>query len=138
MPVENSPMDFRRPTAIGSRLDSPSDQLKTARGYDHCWVLNKHHLHETKQAAVVWDPVSGRCMEVLTDQPGIQFYGGNFFDGKTISKEGNSTYLYRGAFALETQHFPDTPNQPSFPSTLLKLGETYKHCCIYKFSVAPA
>ena len=132
-PVANTPMDFLRPTSIGYRLNGPFSQLEIAGGYDHCWVLDGNDKDNIKLAATVWEPVSSRCMEVWTDQPGIQFYSGNFFDGKTQSKNGHSSYDYRGAFALETQHFPDTPNQPSFPSTLLMPNNEYKHTCIYKF-----
>lgn len=133
--VADTPMDFLRPATIGSRLDNPFSQLKIAGGYDHCWVLNKQNTDKPELAATVWEPASGRLMEVWTDQPGLQFYGGNFFDGKTLSKSGDSSYEYRGAFALETQHFPDSPNQTSFPSTLLMPDNTYSHICIYKFSV---
>lgn len=136
-PVAGTPMDFRTPTAIGSRLDQAFGQLEIAGGYDHCWVLDKQKHGEPELAATVWEPESGRRMDVLTDQPGIQFYGGNFFDGKTASKDGRSCYEYRGAFALETQHFPDAPNHPAFPSTLLMPGDVYTHCCIYRFSAEP-
>lgn len=131
--VVNTPMDFLKPTSIGCRLDKPFSQLEIAGGYDHCWVLDRNGNDNIQLAATVWEPVSGRCMEVWTDQPGLQFYGGNFFDRKTPSKNGRSSYEYRGAFALETQHFPDTPNQPSFPSTLLIPNNEYRHTCIYKF-----
>lgn len=133
--VINTPMDFRQPVRIGSRLSEPFEQFNIAKGYDHNWILADKKRNIPELAATVLEPTSGRYLEVWTDQPGIQFYGGNFFDGKTISKYGNNSYDFRGAFALETQHFPDSPNQPSFPSTLLSPDEEYSHICIYKFSV---
>lgn len=133
--VQNTPMDFLRPNAIGSRLTEPYPQLKLAGGYDHNWILSETKRETIELAATVYEPISGRYMEVWTDQPGIQFYGGNFFDGKTVSKDGRGVYSHQGAFALETQHFPDTPNQKNFPSTLLYPNEEYKHICVYKFSV---
>lgn len=133
--VQNTPMDFLRPNAIGSRLTEPYPQLKLAGGYDHNWILSETKRETIELAATVYEPISGRYMEVWTDQPGIQFYGGNFFDGKTASKDGRGAYSHQGAFALETQHFPDTPNQKNFPSTLLYPNEEYKHICVYKFSV---
>lgn len=133
--VQNTPMDFLRPNAIGSRLTEPYPQLKLAGGYDHNWILSETKRETIELAATVYEPMSGRYMEVWTDQPGIQFYGGNFFDGKTASKDGRGVYSHQGAFALETQHFPDTPNQKNFPSTLLYPNEEYKHICVYKFSV---
>jgi aldose 1-epimerase len=134
MSVDSTPMDFRTPTVIGSRLNENFIQLKLGGGYDHNWVLNRKTEKEPELAASVYEPVSGRYMEVWTTEPGIQFYGGNFFDGKTKGKRGG-TYDYRGSFALETQHFPDSPNRPGFPSTVLNPGETYNHVCIYKFGV---
>ncbi|WP_353125172.1 aldose epimerase family protein [Parapedobacter pyrenivorans] len=132
--VENTPMDFREAIAIGSRVNDDFEQLKLGGGYDHNWVLNRATPTEVELAATVYEPVSGRFMEVLTTEPGIQFYGGNFFDGKVTGKSGKP-YSYREALALETQHFPDSPNQPGFPSTELKPGEEYRHVCVYKFSV---
>ncbi|MQY78062.1 MAG: galactose-1-epimerase [Bacteroidetes bacterium] len=132
--VENTPMDFRVPTLIGSRLDEDFEQLKFGGGYDHNWVLNRKTEKKLELAASVYEPVSGRYMEVWTTEPGIQFYGGNFFDGKIIGKSG-ATYDYRGTLALETQHFPDSPNNPEFPSTVLNPCEIYNHVCIYKFGV---
>ncbi len=130
--VEGNPFDFRTPKAIGTDLAVDDVQLKMGAGYDHCWVLNGKE-GAMKLAAVVVEPESGRRMEVYTDQPGIQFYGGNFFDGKTVAKDGKLTYDYRGSLALETQMFPDSPNQAAFPSTILEPGEEYTHRCIYKF-----
>lgn len=132
--VAGTPFDFREGTAIGARVNTEGDeQLKNGQGYDHNWVLNRTTADGIELAATVYEPQSGRVLEVLTDQPGIQFYGGNFFDGKGKGKYG-ATYNYREAMALETQKFPDSPNQPSFPSTVLNPGETYKQTCIYRFS----
>ncbi|MFR9650832.1 MAG: aldose epimerase family protein [Rikenellaceae bacterium] len=130
--VEGTPFDFRVAKVIGQDLGVKFTQLDMGAGYDHCWVLVGDQ-GEMKLAAVTADPESGRRMSVYTDQKGIQFYGGNFFDGKTVSKDGKGAYDYRGALALETQLFPDTPNQPHFPSTILDEGEVYTHTCIYKF-----
>ncbi len=130
--VEGTPMDFRTPTAIGSRLDAGSEQLKFGGGYDHNWVLDRKTNDKIELAATVYDPTSGRYMDVFTTEPGIQFYGGNFFDGTIIGKSGKP-YAYRGSLALETQHFPDSPNHPQFPSTVLRPGEEYHHVCIYRF-----
>ncbi len=133
-PVDNTPFDFRRPTRIGERIDMDNEQLKNGRGYDHNWVLDKKTPGNVELAVTVYEPASGRVMEVYTDQPGVQFYSGNFFDGSGIDKSGKPID-YRSALALETQHFPDSPNQPNFPSTRLNPGETYTHNTIYKFSV---
>lgn len=132
--VEGTPMDFRRPTTIGARVDNDFEQLKLGHGYDHNWVLTRKTDNGLELAATVYDPVSGRYMEVLTTEPGIQFYGGNFFDGTIVGK-GGKTYDFRASLALETQHFPDSPNQPAFPSTVLEPGRPYSHTCVYKFSV---
>lgn len=134
MSVDGTPFDFRHAQLIGQRVNEENEQLKNGSGYDHNWVLNKQMLGAIELAASVYEPQSGRLLEVYTDQPGLQFYGGNFFDGTGNGKYG-ATYNYREAFALETQKFPDSPNQPNFPSTLLKPGEVYHHVCIYKFSV---
>lgn len=131
--VEGTPMDFRQPTAIGKRIAQDFEQLKLGLGYDHNWVLNIAPEGLTLAAKVV-EPVSGRTMEVYTDEPAMQFYGGNFLKGKDAGKNGK-VYEYRGAFCLETQHFPDSPNQPSFPSTILNPGETYNSVCVYRFGV---
>jgi aldose 1-epimerase len=130
--VEGTPMDFRQPTAIGKRLNDNSEQLKFGKGYDHNWVLNENSGLKTP-AATVWEPESGRYMEVFTTEPGIQFYGGNFLDGKDKGK-GAKPYEFRTAFCLETQHFPNSPNQADFPSTVLNPGETYRQICVYRFS----
>lgn len=134
MPVEGTPFDFRKATVIGARVDEEHQQLVYGAGYDHNWILNKKSEKGTELAASVYEPTTGRYMEVWTDQPGIQFYGGNFFEGLGEGKYG-STFKYREALALETQHFPDSPNQPHFPSTRLEPGQEYTQTCIYKFSV---
>jgi len=131
--VKGTPMDFTTPTKIGDRVDADFEQLKFGKGYDHNYVLNKKGK-ELSLAATVEEPTSGRTLEVWTTEPGVQFYGGNFLDGTDKGKEGKS-YVHRGAFCLETQHFPDSPNQPTFPSVVLKPGETYTSTCVYKFGV---
>ena len=130
-PVADTPMDFTKPTAIGKRVDADFEALKLGGGYDHAWVLKK--TGDMHLAAKVMDPKSGRVMEITTNQPAVQFYGGNFLDGKAIGK-GGVPYAYRTAFALETEGFPDSPNQPSFPSSVLRPGENYKHSMSFKFS----
>jgi aldose 1-epimerase len=131
-PVENTPFDFRKAAAIGSRIDEGDEQLKNGLGYDHNFVLNKHDL-KTPIATVQGDS-TGIVMEIFTEEPGIQFYSGNFMKGDFKFKSDKKDD-YRTAFALETQHFPDSPNKPSFPTTTLKPGQTYKTTTIYKFSV---
>jgi len=134
--VEKTPFDFRKPKAIGRDLGQQKNntQLKHGAGYDHNWVLKRPNDKSMAFAARVTEPVSGRVMEIYTQEPGLQFYGGNFFDGKTIGKNGKPQ-IYRGAMALETQKFPDAPNQPNFPSVILKPGETYNTESIYLFKV---
>ncbi len=133
--VEGTPFDFRNPKPIGQDLGKQESdtQLKNGGGYDHNFVLNKTNDGMTL-AAVVVEPNSGRKMEVFTEEPGIQFYGGNFMDGSDTGKLGR-TLNYRESFALETQHFPDAPNQEAFPSIILNPGEKYKTKTIYRFSV---
>ncbi|MBN1926872.1 MAG: galactose mutarotase [Prolixibacteraceae bacterium] len=131
--VFDTPMDFTIATPIGDRVNDEYYQLAFGGGYDHNWIINKHG-GEVEYAAKLKSPVSGIVMEVITDQPGIQFYGGNFIDGTAIGKSGKA-YVYRSALCLETQHFPDSPNKPDFPSTTLLPGEKYSHVCKYKFSV---
>ena len=133
-PVEGTPMDLRQLITVGDHIDDAFTQLTYGGGYDHNWVLNNGG-DITKVAAKVVAPTSGIVMEVYTNEPGIQFYAGN-----SMSKDGDKgklgiVYPHRGALCLETQHYPDSPNQPSFPSVVLKPGETYKSECIYKFSV---
>ncbi len=132
-PVEGTPFDFRNTTAIGERVEENNEQLKFGRGYDHNWVLDTAGENKKLRfAAKVTEPVSGRVLEVFTNEPGIQFYGGNFLNGKDVGKRG-IPYRYRTAFCLETQHFPDSPNKDNFPKTILNLGEEYYSICIYRF-----
>jgi len=131
MKVEGTPFDFRKPTAIGSRLDTTNEQLKNGKGYDHNFALNGANGSVRKVCTVKGD-ISGITMEISTDQPGLQFYGGNFLNGSEKGK-GGKAYEHRTAFCLEAQHFPDSPNQPAFPSTVLSPGQTYKQTSIYKF-----
>lgn len=130
--VTGTPFDFRTPKPIGADLDVEDVQLTNGAGYDHNWVLDRKTDNELELAASVWEPASGRYMEVWTDQPALQFYGGNFFDGTTTGKYGRSLN-YRESIALETQKYPDTPHNAHFPSTLLEPGGVYEHSCIYKF-----
>ena len=109
-------------------------QLKYGRGYDHNWVLNNYEKGKVQSVADLYDPKTGRLMEILTDQPGLQFYSGNFLDG-TIKGKGGVVYKHRTALCLEAQHYPDSPNRPEFPSVTLNPGEKYKQTTIYKFSV---
>lgn len=134
--VEGTPFDFRTPKTIGRDLNLQETdlQMEYGGGYDHNFVLNKEKDGEMSLAAYVIDPKSGRRMDIFTEEPGIQFYGGNFMDGSDIGKYGKK-FLYRESFALETQHFPDSPNQPSFPNTILNPGEVYQSKSAYKFSV---
>lgn len=132
--VENTPFDFRQPKTIGERIGIENPQLKNGLGYDHNWVLDRKSDHEVELAAELFEPKSGRLLQIYTDQPGLQFYSGNFFDGKTNGKFGKPI-SFREALALETQKFPDSPNHPNFPSTRLDPGQTYSQTCIYKFSV---
>ena len=129
--VANTPFDFSLPTAIGKRINLDNNQLNYGKGYDHNYVLNNSQSEEII-AAKVFEKESGRTLEVYTNEPGMQFYGGNFLSG-TIGKHDKS-YKKRAAFCLETQHFPNSPNQDNFPSTLLKPNEEYYSICIYKFS----
>ncbi|TFF39592.1 aldose epimerase family protein [Mucilaginibacter psychrotolerans] len=131
-PVKGTPFDFTTATAIGERIEQDNIQLKDGKGYDHNYVLNKHDI-STPIATVVGDK-SGIKMEVFTEEPGMQFYTGNFMNGSN-SLKGGTPDAHRTAFAMETQHFPDSPNEPSFPTTVLKPGAVYKTQTIYKFSV---
>ena len=130
--VEGTPFDFRKATAIGARIDANDEQIKLGGGYDHNFVLNRQKATGLSLAARVSDPASGRTMEVWTTEPGVQFYTGNFLDGSFKGK-GGSVYQKRTALCLETQHFPDSPNHPSFPTTLVKPGEKYHTTTVYKF-----
>jgi len=130
--VKGTPMDFTQATVIGARIDQKDEQLTAGRGYDHNWVLN-NGTGRLALAARVYEPGSGRVMEVHTTEPGLQFYSGNFLDG-SITGKGGQVYKQRYGLCLETQHFPDSPNKPAFPSTILKPGQRYKTTTIYKFS----
>ncbi len=132
-PVKGTPLDFTTPTKIGARINADDEQLKLGNGYDHNFVLNKP-AGQLGLAARVYEPTSGRVMEVLTSEPGMQLYSGNFLDG-TITGKGGWVYKQRSAFCMEPQHFPDSPNQPGFPSTVLRPGQTYKNTIVYRFSV---
>lgn len=132
-PVESTPFDFRQPTAVGLRIGADDEQLRLGRGYDHNWVLDSGG-GKLVEAAQLYDPGSGRVMKVLTDQPGIQFYSGNFLDG-SIKGKGGKSYTLHSALCLETQHFPDSPNHPDFPTAELKPGEHYHTVTVYSFSV---
>ena len=133
-PVAGTPFDFRKPAAIGARIDAADEQIRFGGGYDHNWVL-RGSSGTLRLAARVVEKKSGRQLEVLTTEPGVQFYTGNFLDGKTVGKSGKP-YVKRGAFCLETQHYPDSPNQPAFPSAVLRPGQTYRHTTVYRLSVA--
>jgi len=131
--VSGTPLDFTKATPIGARIDQDHTQLKFGQGYDHNWVLKDGTAGGLSLAAEVYEPGSGRVLQVLTTQPGIQFYSGNFLDGSIRGKEGK-VYNRRYGFCLETQHFPDSPNHPSFPSTVLKAGQQYRSTTVFKFS----
>jgi aldose 1-epimerase len=130
--VENTPFDFRTPTAIGARISQDDEQLKYGKGYDHNWVINKM-LGELTLMARVSEPTTGRVMEVWSTEPGLQFYSGNFLDS-TITGKGGWVYAHRNAIVMEPQHYPDSPNKPEFPTTELKPGEVYHNTIMYKFS----
>jgi aldose 1-epimerase len=132
-PVEGTPFDFRKATAIGARIHQADEQLKFGNGYDHCWIIKKP-MGTLGLIARVHDPVSGRVLEVLSSEPGLQFYTGNFLDG-TITGKGGWTYQFRNAFCMEPQHYPDSPNHPEFPSVVLKPGQIYRNTIIYRFTV---
>jgi len=131
-PVEGTPFDFRTPTVVGSRINDDDPQLKAGKGYDHCWVFDKDD-NSLALGATLYEPVSGRYMEMYTTEPGTQVYTGNFLDGSVTGKF-NTVYKQRYAICLETQHFPDSPNQPDFPSVVLNPGDVYVTQTVYKFS----
>ncbi len=131
-PVEGTPFDFRQPTPIGARINQDNEQLKFGKGYDHNWVFNKR-VGELTLLARVTEPTSGRMLEVLSTEPGLQFYSGNFLDG-TLKGKGGKVYQFRNGFCMEPQHFPDSPNHPNFPSVVLKPGQVYQNTIIYRFS----
>ncbi|MGE5795939.1 MAG: aldose epimerase family protein [Ignavibacteria bacterium] len=130
--VGGTPFDFRKPEKIGARINEKDEQLRFGIGYDHNWVINDYSKN-VRLSAAVYDPQSGRYMEVLTDQPGLQFYSGNFLDGSAKGK-GGIFYEHRTGLCLEAQLFPDSPNKKNFPSAVLKPGEVYHQTTIYKFS----
>ena len=133
--VDGTPFDFRKPTAIGARIDADNAQLKLGPGYDHNWVINKK-MGEMSLMARVSEPASGRVMEVWSTEPALQFYSGNFLDG-SITGKGGWAYQKHAAFCMEPQHYPDSPNKPQYPTTELKPGQTYKNTIIYRFSAQP-
>jgi len=134
-PVEGTPFDFRTPTAIGARINLDDEQLKFGNGYDHNFVINKS-LGELGLMARVYEPVSGRVLEVLSTEPGLQFYSGNFLDG-TITGKGGRVYKFRDGFCMEPQHYPDSPNKPEFPPVVIKPGQSYRNTIVFKFSAQP-
>jgi aldose 1-epimerase len=131
-PVAGTPFDFLKSTVVGARINNDDEQLKFGKGYDHNWVIDGK-AGALNEAAVVYEPSSGRVMEVWTTEPGVQFYTGNFLDG-TLKGKGGKVYNQRFALCLETQHFPDSPNHANFPSTELKPGQKYHTVTVYKFS----
>jgi aldose 1-epimerase len=131
--VRGTPFDFTTPERIGARIDAGDEQIRCGLGYDHTWVLDKP-AGTLGLAARVHAPATGRVMEVSTTEPGVQFYSGNFLDGSVVGR-GGQIYQRRGALCLETQHFPDSPNQPQFPSIVLRPGQTYAQTTIYRFGV---
>ena len=134
VPVAGTPFDFTKPVAIGARIKDQNEQLRFGLGYDHNFVINKTDEKGITLAASVYEPQSGRYMEVFTNEPGVQFYCGNFLKGINLGKQGKP-YKFRTALCLETQHFPDSPNHPDFPTVVLRPGQIYNSVCIYKFSV---
>jgi aldose 1-epimerase len=132
--VAGTPFDFRKPTAIGARVNHADEQLRFGAGYDHNWVLDRGSDEGLVHAATAHEPGSGRVLEVWTTEPGIQLYTGNFLDGSLVGKSGKP-YTHRSGFCLETQHYPDSPNKPGFPSVTLEPGQTYKTTTVFKFSV---
>ncbi len=135
-PVAGTPFDFTKPHAIGERIGQADEQLNFGTGYDHNWVLDAGG-GKMALAARVEEPTTGRVVEVLTTEPGLQFYSGNFLDG-TLKGKGGKVYGQRNGFAMETQHFPDSPNKPSFPTTTLQPGQKFHSETVYRFSTAPA
>lgn len=131
--VDGTPFDFRKPMTIGARINDPNTILQYGPGYDHNWIINQTKPGELGLQARVYEPTSGRVMEVWSDEPALQFYAGNFLDGTITGKDGK-VYQRRTGFCMEPQHYPDSPNKPKFPSTELKPGQTYHNTIIYKFS----
>ncbi|MET9135781.1 aldose epimerase family protein [Streptomyces parvulus] len=130
--VAGTPFDFRRVKPVGRDIRDDHPQLVTAKGFDHNWALDKGVTERPEHVATLRDPASGRTLRIATDQPGLQFYSGNFLDG-TLTGTGGALYRQGDALCLETQHFPDSPNQPSFPSTVLRPGETYRTSTVHSF-----
>jgi len=130
--VAGTPFDFLKATTIGARIDADDQQLKYGKGYDHNWVIDRKGVTGLVLAATAYDPKSGRAMDVLTTEPGIQMYVGNFLDGSLVGKSGKP-YTFRSGFCLETQHYPDSPNKAKWPSVELKPGQVYKTSTVYKF-----
>ena len=133
-PVAGTPFDFRKPVAIGARIAATDEQIERGGGYDHNYVL-RGATGRLRLAAKVTEPKSGRVLEVYTTEPGIQFYSGNFLDGSIVGKSGKK-YEKRGGLCLETQHYPDSPNRPEWPSVVLRPGQTYKQTTVYRLTVA--
>jgi aldose 1-epimerase len=135
-PVQGTPMDFRTPTPFGARVGAPDEQLKRAGGYDHQWVLDKPTPNAFALAATAWEPASGRFMEVYTTEPGLQVHTGNNLEGKDPRDVGKgATFIFRSGFNMEPSRFPDSPNKPDFPTTVIKVGEWFSGRTMYKFSV---
>lgn len=132
-PVKGTPFDFTKPTPIGKNINADDQQIKFGNGWDHCWVLNKKTPGELTLCARVTEPTSGRVMEMWTTEPAVQFYSGNFLDGSNVGK-GGKVYNFRNGFCLEAEHYPDSPNKPEFPSTILRPGQKYRQETIYRFS----
>jgi len=130
--VSNTPLDFLKLTAIGSRINDNFEQLKLAHGYDFNYVLNNYN-GKVREAADVYEPTTGRYLQIFTDEPGLQFYTGNFLNGTPLGKNGVA-YIFRTGFAMEAEHYPDSPNEPKWPSVVLNPGQTYRQTTIYKFS----
>lgn len=135
MPVAGTPFDFRTPVAIGARIGDPHVQLRYGRGYDHTFVLTRTSRAGLEHAARVTEPTTGRTLDIYTTEPGVQFYSGNFLDGTAVGKSGH-VYRHRYGFALETQHYPDSPNKPNFPSVILRPGEVYRTRTVFRVGVS--
>ncbi|MBK0383770.1 galactose mutarotase [Pedobacter sp. SD-b] len=131
--VENTPFDFRKPKSIGNHIDDEHQQIRFGQGYDHTFVFNKKEGLE--KVASIYSDKTGINLDVFTEEPGLQLYTGNFLDGKDKDGKNGNPYPHRSGFCLETQHFPDSPNQPNFPSTVLNVGETYNTTTIYQFGI---
>jgi len=133
-PVVGTPFDFTTPHAIGERIGAQNQQLKFGGGYDHNWVIDRNGRTGLVHAVHMMEPTTGRTLDISTTEPGVQFYSGNFLDGKLTGKAGRP-YPYRSAVVLETQHFPDSPNHPSFPSIILRPGQTFHSETVFTFGV---